>query len=175
MKAVCRINEQQVTRLRVDRSNPIRATVEIVGQPELKTGWLSNISIMADNSQRWFSPDSKDYPVDVTLDSTPPGLKPGLSANVTIFIDRLRQVLAVPLGSIYAAGTDNYVFLRTNDGEPKPLKVDIGQVNDTHAQVAKGLSRGDQVLILEAGQGRDLLEKAGIKVAPPPATTQPLD
>src|SRR5439155_8099862 len=106
---------------------------------------------------------------------TPPGLKPGLSANVTIFIDRLRQVLAVPLGSIYAAGTDNYVFLRTNDGEPKPLKVDIGQVNDTHAQIAKGLSRGDQVLILEAGQGRDLLEKAGIKVAPPPATTQPID
>src|SRR5439155_4148577 len=106
---------------------------------------------------------------------TPPGLKPGLSANVTIFIDRLRQVLAVPLGSIYAAGTDNYVFLRTNDGEPKPLKVDIGQVNDTHAQIAKGLSRGDQVLILEAGQGRELLEKAGIKVAPPPATTQPLD
>src|SRR5439155_18632033 len=82
MKAVCKVNEQQVFKLRVDRDHPLRALVKI-GQSSAVGAWLSNISIMADNSQRWFSPDSKDYPVDVTLDSTPPGLKPGLSANVT--------------------------------------------------------------------------------------------
>ena len=174
MKAVARISEAQVTRLRVDPNNPIRATVEIVGQPNPIGATLTNISIMADSGSRFFSPDTKEYPVDVTLDQTPSGLKPGLSVTTKLFIDRLRQVLAVPLGAVYAAGRDSYVFVR-NGREVRPVKVGIGQVNETHAQVTTGLAKGQQVLILQAGQGRELLEKAGIKIAPPASTTQPFD
>jgi len=173
MKAVCRINEQQVSKLRVDPANPMRAMVKIVGQPDYVGAWVSKISIMADNSQRWFSPDSKDYPVDVTLDTTPAGLKPGMSADeVKVFIGHLRQALAVPLGAIYAAGDDSYVFVKgADDATPRPVKVKIGDVNETHAAVTSGLSAGTQVLLLGAGQGRELLEKAGIKVADRPTTS----
>jgi hypothetical protein len=48
----------------------------------------------------------------------------------------------------------------------KPVKVKLGAVNDTHAQIVEGVKKGDQVLLLQAGQGRELLEKAGIKIAP---------
>ena len=174
MKAVSRISEAQAARLRVDPANPIRAAVKIVGQQHPIGATLTNVSIMADNSSRWFSPDTKEYPVDVTLDHTPAGLKPGMSVETKIFVDRLRQVLAVPLGAVYAAGTDSYVFVRSA-GETKPAKVAIGQVNETHAQVTSGLTRGEQVLILAAGQGRELLEKAGIKIEPQASTTQPFD
>ena len=176
MKAVARISEAQVARLRVDPNNPIRAVARIIGVPEPIGATLTNVSIMADSSSRWFSPDTKEYPVDVTLDHTPAGLKPGLSVETKLFVDRLKQVLAVPLGAVYAAGTDSYVFVR-NGRETVPAKVVIGQVNETHAQVTSGLSRGQQVLILQAGQGRELLEKAGIKVEPPTSssTTQPID
>src|SRR5436190_8080849 len=154
MKAVCKINEQQVAKLRVDPNNPMRALVKIVGQPNPVGAWLSNISIMADSSQRWFSPDSKDYPVDVRLDTTPPGLKPGMGVEwLKIFVGHVRQALTVPLGAIYAAGQDNYVFVRGSSPDAKPVKVALGQVNDTHAEITSGLSRGEQVLILEAGQG----------------------
>jgi multidrug efflux pump subunit AcrA (membrane-fusion protein) len=165
MKAVARIQEGQVSKLRVDPKNPMRAIVNIVGQPEPLGAWVSNISIMADSSQRWFSPDTKEYPVDITLDHTPKGLKPGLSVEVKIFIDRLHDVLAVPLASVYAAGEDSYVFTQSPGG-PLPMKVALGAVNDTHAQIKQGISAGQNVLILQAGQGRDLLEKAGIKVEP---------
>lgn len=174
MKAVCRITEQQVARLRVDPANPVRASVKVVGQLEPISAWLSNISIMADNSSRWFSPDTKEYPVDVTLDHTPTGLKPGLSVETKLFVDRLRQVSAVPLGAVYAAGADSYVFVRAG-GDVKPQKVKIGQVNDTHAEVTSGINAGASVLLLGAGQGRELLEKAGIKIQPPPSSTQPTD
>jgi hypothetical protein len=175
MKAVARISEQQVAKLRVDPNNPIRATVDIVGQREPITGWLSNISIMADSGSRWFSPDTKEYPVDVTLDRTPEGLKPGMTVKTRIFVDRLRQTLAVPLAAVYAAGQDSYVFVREAGGT-RPAKVKIGQVSDTHAQILNGVTQGQQALLLEAGQGRDLLEKAGIKVAQPTSpTTQAFD
>ncbi len=104
MKAVCRINEAQVSKLRVDLKNPLRATIDIVGQPNLKTGWLSSISIMADSSNRFWNPDSKEYPVDITLDQTPKGLKPGVTANVKIYVDRLHNVLAAPVVAVYAGG-----------------------------------------------------------------------
>jgi HlyD family secretion protein len=172
MKAVARISEAQVSRLRVDPGNPVRATAEIVGLPGLIGATLTHISIMADSSSRFFSPDTKEYPVDITLDHTPQGLKPGMSATTKIFVDRLKQVMAVPLGAVYAAGQDSYVFVRSG-GQTTPTKVAIGQVNETHAQITNGLTRGQQVLILQAGQGRELLEKAGIKVVT--STTQPAD
>jgi len=78
----------------------------------------------------------------------------------------------VPLATVYAAGDDNYVFVQSGDG-PKPVKVSIGGVNDTHAQIKQGLSVGDRVLILQAGQGRELLEKAGIKIIPKKTEEQP--
>src|SRR4030095_12770448 len=87
MKAVARISEAQVSRLRVDPTNPIRSTVKIVGQPNPIGGSLTNISIMADSSSRWFSPDTKEYPVDIVLDSTPSGLKPGLRVETHVFTE----------------------------------------------------------------------------------------
>jgi hypothetical protein len=44
----------------------------------------------------------------------------------------------------------------------KPAAVKVGETNETLAQLIEGLAAGEQVLLLEAGQGRDLLEKAGI-------------
>ncbi len=166
MKVVCKINETLVTRLHVNPKEPMRATISVPGQTEDFTGWVSNISVLADNSQRWWNPDSKQYPVDITLDHTPHGLKPGMSADVRIFVNRLKNVLTVPLSAIYAAGSDSYVFVR-EEHSVRPVKIAIGDVNDTDAQILDGLNSGQQVLLLQAGQGRELLEKAGIKVQPP--------
>src|SRR5439155_23395157 len=40
-------------------------------------------------------------------------------------------------------------------------------INETHAQVLSSLSAGQNVRVLEAGEGRDLLEAAGIKLQAP--------
>jgi hypothetical protein len=116
-------------------------------------------------SQRWYNPDLKEYPVDLTLDWVPSDLKPSETVKADIFCEHLPAVLAVPLDCIYSAGPDNFVFARFDD-EVRPVKVTIGQSTDTHAQIVSGLNAGDEVLRLQVGQGRTLLEKAGIKVAP---------
>lgn len=166
MKAVLRVPEAQVPRLREGQ----RARVRIVGVSEPVGATLTKISVLADSGQRWMNPDVKEYPVDLVLDYTPPGLRPGLSANVEVLITRVPQALAVPLGSLYSVGNRTFVFTRTGGSEVKPVEVGIGQINDTHAQITRGLSGGEQVLILERGQGQQLLERAGIKIEP---TTQP--
>jgi HlyD family secretion protein len=167
MKAVIRVQEGVVSQLKLNQ----RAMVTTDSSPAPIGATVSNISVLVDNSQRWWNPDLKEYPVELTLDHNPPSLKPGMGVHAEVFINKLTNVLAVPIPSIYTTGTDSYVFLR-GDKDVRPTKVKLGAVNETHAQIIDGLEEGDRVLVLQAGQGRDLLEKAGISVGP---TTRPSD
>lgn len=166
MKAVVRISESQVARLREGQ----RAIIQLSNLKEPIGATLSKISVLADNSQRYWNPDVKEYPVDLALDRTPPSLKPGMGAMTTIYIERLQSVLAVPLTSIYTVGHQSWVGVRRRDGEIEPAPVKVGATNETHAQIVEGLSAGQEVKLLEAGEGHLMLQRAGIKVAPPPPT-----
>jgi HlyD family secretion protein len=171
MKAIVRVPEAQRTRIRIDEKNPMRAIVRLQrgSKPLELTAWVSRISPIADLSQRWYNPDLKEYPVDLTLDFVTGDLKPSETVKAEIFCEHLGGVLAVPLDCIYSAGTDNYVFGRFGD-EVRPVKITIGQSTETHAEARTGLTNGVDILRLQVGQGRMLLEKAGVKIAP---TTRP--
>jgi len=167
MKAVVRIQEAQVARLHEGQ----RARVKIVGVANPLGATLTKISVLADSGQRFFNPDLKEYPVDLTLDETPAGLKPGMGALAEIYVDQLNGVVAVPLSAIFSSGQDSYVFVPKGDGA-EPRKVRVGRTNETLAElVGDTVTAGEQVLMLQVGQGPELLAKAGIKVS----TTQPKD
>ncbi len=172
MKVIAKIGESQAQNLKIDKAHPLRATAKIVGVKEDQGGWVSQVSILPDNSNRWWGNDNKEYPVDITLDKTPPGLKPGLTASVEIHIETLKNVLAVPLPAIYSSGADSYLFVKRATGQPKPVKVKVGKMNETHAEIASGIDEGAEVVVLQVGQGRQLLEAAGIADAP---ATQPVE
>ena len=160
MKAVVNIGEQQTARLKAG----LPAMITVRGSNQRLSATLSRIAILSDSGQRWWNPDLKEFPVELTLDITPAGLKPSTSVDAEIIVDRGSGIPAIPLTSIYSAGSKQYAFTR---GEPPvPVEVKLGLVNETHAQITEGLAIGDEVLTLQSGQGRILLEKAGIKVEP---------
>jgi HlyD family secretion protein len=165
MKAVAMIREARVMKLREMGENVVPADVSIVGVPKPIQGIVTKIGVLPDNSQRYLNPDAKDYPVDIKLDHTPPNLKPGTTADVVIHVGRIENALAAPVASIYSAGEDSYVFVRDTPN-PKPVKVTLGESNETSVQILDGISPGAEVLMLEAGEGRELLDLAGIKLAP---------
>ena len=98
--------------------------------------------------------DLKGSRNELTLDKTPTNLKPGISARGEIYVDRLHNVLAVPLAALYSEKNAAYVFTRNGD-EVKAVAVKVGAVNETEAQIVDGISSADQVLLLEAGEGRE--------------------
>jgi hypothetical protein len=169
MKAVARIGEHQAVKLRVDKDKPMRGTVKIVGRPEPLGASITNMSVLSDNMQRWWNPELKEFPVDLALDTTPQGLKPGTTCAVEILVEHIPSTLAVPVAAIYTHGPDSYVFVREGDRVIE-RKVKVGASNDTHIQISEGLSRGEQVMILQAGQGRELLN---LPETPPTPATQP--
>jgi multidrug efflux pump subunit AcrA (membrane-fusion protein) len=162
MKAVVKVPEARLPQLYARGIDAVSATVKISGVVEPISARVTSIAVLPDNTNRYLDPDLKAYPIDLVLDHTPPNLKPGTSATVTIYIDKLQDVLAVPLPSIYSAGSDQYVFAR--DGENiRPTKIEIGAADEKMVQVVSGIKAGEDILLLEIGQGRELLDKAGIK------------
>lgn len=164
MKAIVKMNESQVTKLETGQ----RARVYLTGR-EPVAATLTRVNPVADSGSRWWNPDMREYPVEVELDNTPPGLQPGMRAEVEVFTAQLSDVLAVPVAAVYSDRAGSYVFVREGEGVvPKPVA--LAQSSDTHVRVTQGLSAGQQVLLLEPGRGRELLERAGMgseQEAPP--------
>jgi HlyD family secretion protein len=167
MKAVVRVPEAQVGRLR--EGQRARVAINVAGINRTIGGTVTKISVLADSGGRWWN-DVKEYPVDVVLDETPSALRPNLSVGVEVLIDKAENAIKAPLTAIYSVGQQAYAFVPGGDGvTPRPVR--LGRVNETDAEIVEGLGTGDRVLILQAGQGRDLLERAGIQAEAP--TTRP--
>jgi multidrug efflux pump subunit AcrA (membrane-fusion protein) len=170
MKAVVRIPEHQAVKLRVDPAQPMRATVKVVGRQGDLPATVTKLSMLSDTMQRWWNPDLKEFPVELTLDTTPLGLKPGSSCAVQILVDSLPDVLTVPVGALYTWKDRHFVWVRGDRGI-RQTEVKIGQSNETHVQIVDGLTAGQEVVVLQNGQGAQLLSASTDPSAPP--TTSP--
>ncbi len=166
MKAVVRLLESEASRLtKLAAGQTVHATVKIEGIARPVTATLYRIAPVADSGSRWASPDIKEYPVELKLDDTPRGLKPGFTAQVSILLDHIDEALAVPIEAIYTEGRSSFVFVR-HGNDVSPQAVGLGGVTDKDVQIKSGISAGDEVLLLTPGQGPALLQKSGVKVEP---------
>ncbi len=85
----------------------------------------------------------KRFKVEIALSGRDLPLKTGTSARAQILIGEIKDVLSVPLQAVHAESGKYFCFSR--DGSR--IEVEIGGSNDSHVEVKKGLSEGDQVLL----------------------------
>ncbi|HQY87688.1 MAG TPA: HlyD family efflux transporter periplasmic adaptor subunit [Tepidisphaeraceae bacterium] len=165
MKAIVRLNEGQVTRVRPGQ----RAKIAFKGIQGLEvTGLVEKVSVVADSGNRWMNPDSREYPTELKLDTTPEGVKPGMGVVAEIMSEQREGVLAVKVASLYTVNRQSYVFVMKGE-KIQPRAVTLGASNTTHVEVMSGLESGERVLELQANEGKILLEQSGIKPATQPA------
>ncbi len=74
-------------------------------------------------------------------------LKYGLSANVTIIISRIENVLYIPLLSVYEEDGKKYVDVLIENNESKKVEITTGNYNYDYIEVKSGLSEGDEIII----------------------------
>jgi RND family efflux transporter MFP subunit len=112
-------------------------------------GQVETVSTVSSQLDFWSS-DVKVYTTKVGIEESLEGLKPGMSAEVTISIgDPLQHVLTVPVEAIIGSaelGKKRDVFVVTPHG-PEKRSVVIGSSNETMVEVTDGLKEGDQVVL----------------------------
>lgn len=146
-----------VARVNAFADRPLKAHVK----------WISPVASQTD----FFSSDIKVYQTYVAIDdSRLEGLKPGMDAVVTIFVDVTPEpVLTIPLqalmGGVDMGEKRNCFVIADNHAEMR--EITLGKANETVAEVKDGLKEGD-VVVLNPAILLSEKEKAmyGVQTAP---------
>lgn len=86
------------------------------------------------------------FAVTVALDSAPAGLRPGMSADVTIVTATASGVLAVPSRALSGSGGNYTVRVVAQDGSVEIRSVRVGLVTSSLAEITSGLDAGEAVV-----------------------------
>jgi HlyD family secretion protein len=138
------------------------ATVTIDAFPDRQySATVRSVGVVPAQSTGYSNPDVKVYETLVTIDEKVQQLKPGMTAVVDIHIDRLEDVLCVPVQAIVQVEHETWCFVEGPNGvERRP--VTLGPSNDKFVQVAEGLEEGERVVLnpMALDEGSEAKERA---------------
>lgn len=143
MSVKIKVNESVINQVAVGQTATVVA--EPFPEEELR-GHVTRIATTPDPTSFWMSPDTQTYTTVVSIDNPSPNLKPGMSARVQVFIDEVRDVVAVPVQAVTLIGGVRAVYMPGADG-PVAHPVETGRANDTYIEIKSGLQAGDTVLL----------------------------
>ena len=112
MQVNTKVHESQIDKITPNMKAKIR--VDAFSETELE-GTVLDVAPLPDPNSI-FSSDVKVYTTRVKIDNPLPGLRPGMSAEVTILVDRKENVLSVPVQAIIEYSGRDHVALRTPSG-----------------------------------------------------------
>ena len=151
------VHETMVSKVKVGQPALVRVDA-FSGRP--LTGRVKTVSDLS-ASTRWER--SRDYHVEVTIDSFPEDMKikPGMTAEVEILVGQYENVLAVPIQAVTNFGRDKFLFVRKGDADFEVQKVKTGRSNLSFVEIEEGIEN-DQTVALDAYQ-RGLIEFEGLE------------
>jgi multidrug efflux pump subunit AcrA (membrane-fusion protein) len=94
------------------------------------------------------------FPVEATLTKADTAIKPGMTADVRIHIEKKDHVMSLPIEAVVKENGKQYVtkVIPAEKGKQKTEKteVKVGARNDREIEIVSGLAEGDKVLIKPA-------------------------
>ena len=142
------IHESAVQRVTVGQS--VKVFIDAFPDEQL-TGVVTRVAVVADSTNSFMNPDLKVYPTTIKIDGTHDWLRPGMSAEVEILVDRLRDVVYVPVQAVSYFEDKRVVYL-PGAGRPQRREVEVGAFSESFIEIKSGLREGEEVLLLAPQQ-----------------------
>jgi membrane fusion protein, macrolide-specific efflux system len=130
--------ESDVTKISVGQ----KATVTVAAINATLQGTVTSIAPAGSSSG---SNGVVEYPVELTLDA-PWGLRPGMSADVSIVTATATGVLAIPSRALDGTLGSYTVRVVNADGSTETRSVTVGIVTSSLAEIQSGLQAGERVV-----------------------------
>jgi multidrug efflux pump subunit AcrA (membrane-fusion protein) len=93
----------------------------------------------------WWNGNVVKYDTIIELPSVD-GLKPGMSAEVQIIIDRHMDVLTIPVAAVAETAEGDFCWIKTPEGTKRRL-LKLGDTDDSFIVVKTGLKEGEEVVL----------------------------
>jgi HlyD family secretion protein len=143
LKVSARVDEAERGRLAANQST----TVQLDAIPERQfTGKIDQISTIAtmDFSAGW--PVPKNFNLLITLHEKDPRLKPGMTAQITVIVDRIPNAIAIPVQASFQRSGQTVVYL-VDGSHYREQPIVVGRRNRDRILVSSGLHPGDRVAL----------------------------
>jgi RND family efflux transporter MFP subunit len=166
MRVRVRVHEALTSLVR--RQQSARAGVDALNRTF--PGEVTAVAAVAEAAD-WLSSDVKVFSVLVDLQGVSDGLKPGMSASVTLVVDQRKNVLRVPVQAVVREKGKAVCYVK-GEGEPEKRELVVGLSDDKYVEVKEGLREGEAVLLnprTERSRPRPKDSEGG-KTADTPAT-----
>jgi len=141
LRVVAHVDETERGRLAV--SQRITAQLDAIADRQF-TGKIERIGTIAtsDFSAGW--PIPRNFTLDITLDQQDARLKPGMTAQITVIVDRVLNAISIPVQASFVreGRTVAYVW---NGSKFEERVIQIDRRSRDRALVASGLKPGDMV------------------------------
>ncbi len=135
------INQVDVARLKLNQTVKLRA--ESLKDMEMD----ATISFIAPEATPKNS--VKGFQVQALIINPSPQLRPGMTVNITVPIDRADDVVSVPIAAVFKGeGNSKIVYVR-NGETPEKRSVKVGLTNVDYVQILTGLTEGEEILLVE--------------------------
>lgn len=159
MSVKVRIHETYIQK--VKKGQTARITADAFPDRVLQ-GEITKVGVLPDSQNRWMNPENKVYLCTVTINDVTDWLKPGMSTKVEVLVNKLADVVYVPIQAVTPIEGKHYCFVGSDRRE-----VEVGEFNDEFIEIKKGLVAGERVALrLPDGVEKD----NGTKPKPPAET-----
>lgn len=159
MQVVAKINESKISYVR--KGMPARVRVEAIGDEELP-GIVEKVNEYPAPSG-WFTSNIKEYETTIRILANPPGLRPGLTAEVRIRSEHLHDAKLVPVQAVFEHGKGQYYCVMPEGDQFVAHQLQIGPSNNEFVVIRDGLEPAQQI-VLHANAYRD---KVNLPELPP--------
>ena len=109
-------------------------------------GEVTKLGVLPDSQNRWLNPDLKVYNTTITVSGTCDWVKPGMSAKVEILVNKLDDVVYVPVQAVSPSDGKQICYV-AGAFQPEPREVEVGDFNDEFIEIKHGLKEGERVLL----------------------------
>jgi HlyD family secretion protein len=147
MKVDVRIHESLIDGIRPG----LTAAVTVDAYPDVPfRGTLESVSrVPTTPNSYYYAPDVKEYDAIIRIDATPKELeilKPGMTAQVDILLERLEDCVYVPIQAVVDVAGRAMTFVSTPEGI-RSREVTLGLMTSSHAEILDGLSEGETLVL----------------------------
>jgi multidrug efflux pump subunit AcrA (membrane-fusion protein) len=137
MQVKAKINESRVTLVKAGMPVLVRLDAFDTGTP--LRGEVVKVNQYAEPGS-WFSSQVKEYATFIRIENPPEGIRPGLTAEVRIFVEQRPNALQLPFQSVLEHGGRHYCLVKKSDAKVGGLElreIKIGSSNDKFVTIEK--------------------------------------
>ena len=134
-------------RSRVKVGQPVHIKAKAIPDLLLK-GAIEEIAAAATSISHWDPQSPKVYATKISTDNSDPRVTSGMSVQLEIIVETIKDTLYVPVEAVYTREGTTYVKIETGKESSEERKVKTGRFSADFIELTEGIAEGDRLLLI---------------------------